>query len=571
MPTPIPPTSFADLDAAVAALQGASERLARLPISERLQLLEHAAHSLQEVEAEWVATACQAKGIDPTTPQAGEEWLGGPMVTQRNIRLLRHTLADIRDYGKPQLPDGAVKVTSRGQTTARVFPATIYDKLLYTGFSAEVWMEPGITPENLTENMACGYRSDRPVRGKVALVLGAGNVASIGPMDVLYKLFAENEVCILKMNPVNEYVGPFVERAFRAMVEADFLRVVYGGADVGAYLCQHQGVDTIHITGSDKTHDAIVWGPPGEERERRRAHHEPLNTKPITSELGNVSPVIVVPGPWSESDLAFQAANIASMVTNNGSFNCNAAKLIVQHSAWDARGRLMDAVETTLRSAPPRVAYYPGADSRYDSFLAAHGEAKPLGTRGNGSIPWTVIRGVDSAKHDDICFTTEAFCGVLGETALDAPDTAAFIREAVAFVNDHVWGTLNACILIHPKSLKDPTVAAAFEDAVADLRYGTVGVNHWPAVGYALGVTTWGAFPGHTVEDIRSGRGVVHNTYLFDKPQKSVIRGPFRMSPKPPWFVTNKKTHAIGPRMSAFEASPSVLKLPGIIITALMG
>ena len=41
------------------------------------------------------------------------------------------------------------------------------------------------------------------VKGKVALILGAGNVSSIPPMDALYKSFAEGFVNVVKMNPVN--------------------------------------------------------------------------------------------------------------------------------------------------------------------------------------------------------------------------------------------------------------------------------------------------------------------------------------------------------------------------------
>ena len=33
-------------------------------------------------------------------------------------------------------------------------------------------------------------------------------------------------------------------------------------------------------------------------------------TKRITSELGNVSPLFIVPGKWSKSDMAFQARNV---------------------------------------------------------------------------------------------------------------------------------------------------------------------------------------------------------------------------------------------------------------------
>ena len=56
---------------------------------------------------------------------------------------------------------------------------------------------------------------------------------------------------------------------------------------------------------------------------------------------------------------------------------------------------------------------------------------------------------------------------------------------------------------------------------------------------YGLGSTPWGAFPGQPLNDVQSGRGFVHNTWLFERPQKSVIDGPFRVVPKPAWFVTH--------------------------------
>ena len=65
---------------------------------------------------------------------------------------------------------------------------------------------------------------------------------------------------------------------------------------MGAYLTTHPMVDAIHVTGSHATHEAIVWGPPGPEREARKARHDPVIKKPVTSELGNVSPAVVVPG-----------------------------------------------------------------------------------------------------------------------------------------------------------------------------------------------------------------------------------------------------------------------------------
>ena len=45
--------------------------------------------------------------------------------------------------------------------------------------------------------------------------------------------------------------------------------MVYGSADDGRYLVYHRDLDEVHVTGSDKTHDNIVWGPRGPEREAR--------------------------------------------------------------------------------------------------------------------------------------------------------------------------------------------------------------------------------------------------------------------------------------------------------------
>ena len=108
-----------------------------------------------------------------------------------------------------------------------------------------------------------------------------------------------------------------------------------------------------------------------------------------------------------------------------------------------------------------------------------------------------------------------------------------------------------------------------YQQAIAELRYGTIAINAWAALAFALGQTSWGAYPGRTLEDIQSGIGAVHNTRLFDKPQKSVVYAPFRVEPRPLWFVTHKNAHRVAPKLVAFEASPSVAKLPGIVIQAL--
>ena len=49
--------------------------------------------------------------------------------------------------------------------------------------------------------------------GEVALVLGAGNQTPVACMDILHKLLLDDAVVVCKMNPVNEYLGPYIRRA----------------------------------------------------------------------------------------------------------------------------------------------------------------------------------------------------------------------------------------------------------------------------------------------------------------------------------------------------------------------
>jgi hypothetical protein len=557
------------MDEALSTLSAHKHEWVQVTLSQRITVLDRLIRDFSAIAPRWVAACLAAKGLSEDSPFAGEEWMAGTWPIVKNLRLLRRSLLDIKTYGQPRIP-GRVRTLENGQVAASVFPETVYDRIFLTGVSAEIWMEPGVTAETLPQTQAVVYQNKQHP-GKVALVLGAGNVASIGPMDILYKLFVEDQVVIYKSNPVNAYLGPLIEESFRALIEPGYLRLAYGGAEEGAYLCNHPEVEEIHITGSDKTFDAIVFGP-GPEGAERKAYKQPLLNKRITGELGNVSPVIVVPGPWKDSDLDYQAEHIVTMLTNNAGFNCNATRVVIQHGSWSQRASLLGRMRNILARVPVRKAYYPGAQKRYQAFVADHPDAERFGSPTDDQLPWTLISGVDAYNDSDICFTTEAFCGLFAETSLAADNTLEYIERAVDFCNNHLWGSLNATIIVHPQSQKDPAVAAAVERAVAELRYGSVGVNYWAGASFVMTLTTWGAFPGHPIHDIQSGVGVVHNTLMFSQPQKSVIRAPFRSIPRPPWFVLQgQKANKVFPRLVEFEAHPSPLRVPEIVWYAVKG
>jgi acyl-CoA reductase-like NAD-dependent aldehyde dehydrogenase len=552
------------IDRCLSDLAGAKERWRDTPLAKRIELARACLAGAVATSDRWIAEACRAKGIEPGTSLEGEETAAGPLATVRYLALLIRALEDIERTGSVRLP-GRVRTLDNGQVSVQVFPTRgLYDSVLFAGFRADVWMQPGITRENLLQHIAC-YVKPGMVPAGIALVLGAGNVSSIPPTDAFTKLFQEGKVVLLKMNPVNEYLGGIFAQAFAPLVEAGLLRIIYGGSEVGAYAVEHPLVDEVHITGSVYSHESIVWGPPGQERDRRKAEGAMLLEKRITSELGNVTPWIVVPGPYTERELDFQAENVAAMITNNASFNCIATKMIVTSRAWPDRQRFLDKIDAVLARIPPRRAYYPGADERFARFTGRKPESGPQGT-----LPWTLVRDTNPAR-DPQYFEEESFVCVCAETALDAATPEEFLERVPAFVNDQLWGNLGVGLMIHPASRRKPADEKRFWDAVARLRFGTIGINHWPAISYALMCTPWGGFPEGTLEDPKSGLGWVHNTYLLDGAQKTIIEGPLTMMPKPFWFPTHRTANILARKTLDLTHKPSWLKLPGLMLPALRG
>ncbi|RMF76577.1 MAG: aldehyde dehydrogenase family protein [Acidobacteria bacterium] len=554
------------LDAAAQELAARREAWRRVDVDERIALIDELSRGFARIAARWAESVLELEGLDPERPEAGEEWLVGPYLVLRYLHCLRRALVGVRDTGRPRIP-GPITTRPDGQVVARVFPETIWDRLFYPGVAAEVWMHPHVTLDDLPRTQARCYH-DLESPGRTCLVLGGGNVSSIGPLDALTKLFLDDRVVLFKLHPVNSFLAPLFEEAMAPLIDRGFLRIVVGGVAEGAHLCRHPLVDEIHVTGAEETYLAIVFGT-GEDGARRRAEGRPLIEKPVTGELGNVSPVLVVPGAWSRRDLAYQATNIVSMLVNNAGFNCNAARVIVQHAGWSGRSALLDAIRHRLAATPTRRAYYPGAFERHRTFVEAHPEAERFGDPASDELPWTLIPGVPSDARDEICFEVEAFCGLVAETTLEAPDVESYLQRAVAFCNDTLYGSLNVTLVVDRETARHPRLGRAVERAVADLRYGTVCVNHWAALGFALGITPWGAYPGNEPHAPGSGIGVVHNALMFEEVEKAVIRTRFRAFPYPPWFVDHRSAHRLCAELTEFEARPSWARLPRVTWHAL--
>lgn len=549
------------LDGPLAALASGARDLPRAEPLERAEVARRILERVALRAGDWVDAAARGKSCDFPGGRA-EEVFSGPSISARYLAILCQSLESIAHEGRPRIP-GRVSRLLDGRLRVPVFPARgLFDALLFPGLRAEVWMQSGVEPDGLHGRTLEALMSP-PDPAPIACVLGAGNVSAIPVTDTLSKVLQESRPVLLKLSPVNEHLGPIFEDVLVPAIERGWLRIVSGGAEVGALAIARPEVAEAHVTGSHHTHDAIVWGGVPQEREERKRARTPLLQKPITSELGNVTPWVLVPGDYSGRELSGQAMSVAASLVNNAGFNCLTTRVIVTWRRWRERERFLDALDSSLGSIPHRTAYYPGALERYER---ATGRKAPVGP--GGTLPWTVLRGIDPSASPHL-LEEESFVCVAAEVALDAESPLDFLERAAAFCDERLFGTLCAAITV-PRDFRKRE-AAGLEAVVGRLRYGTVCLNQWPGLVYGLMTPPWGAHPGGSLEDVQSGLGSVHNLLFLDAFEKTVLEGPVASFPKPVWFPTHRRAETVGRRLVELYRHPSVWRLPGVIVPALLG
>ncbi|TPW76421.1 aldehyde dehydrogenase family protein [Schumannella soli] len=557
------------IDAAIADLERGERAWAERSLSSRAALLREVRAAVAAAAEEWALTAARMKRIPGGSQLEGEEWLSGPYGLLTASALLADSLDRLAVGGSP-LDGETLGMAVGGRVTVRALPRTRDEELLLGGFRADVWLQPGIGEGQARARAGLGQRHPTDTGG-IGLVLGAGNITAIPALDVLSELVAGNRVVLLKPNPVMAAMTPVFEKALAPLIRADVLRIVEGGADVGARLTAHPRVAHVHITGSAASHDAIVFGS-GEEGRTRKAANDPKLRIPISSELGGVSPIIVVPGRWSAADLRYQAEHVATMRLHNAGANCIAGQLVIVSGDWPQRERFLAELRRAIDRAPARPDWYPGAADRAQAAVGAHSTALRCGPDGTRVLLELGAAGVGAPVE-----TTEYFAPVLG--VIDLPgDAAAFLDAAVDHVTRSVAGTLGINLLIDPAT--ERTLGRGFDEAVARLRYGTVAINAWTGVAFQTAAAPWGAYPGNHLADVGSGIGQVHNALLIDGAEKTVLRGPFRpfprsvaggensLFPTPPWFVSARSAAVTGRRLVEYWIAPSARRMAAVFAAA---
>lgn len=237
----------------------------------------------------------------------------------------------------------------------------------------------------------------------------------------------------------------------------------------------------------------------------------------------------------------------------------------------------MQALENVIGNALPRGLYYPGAPVRLAEFCTNNPTFNTVKRPGAQDLVMSTL-DMGNAKAR----STEVFTPALSVVGIGGYEAEAYLIAAIELANSQLYGTLGANIVIHPHAIAS-IGRQRLEEILAKLRYSTIAINARTGLGFLSAQSPWGAFPGHTLDDVQSGIGVVHNTLLFDKTERAVVEAPFRpfprnllslsfsLLPRPPWFVTNQKAAVLGELLVHFQHRPRLLKMPRIFLNVLQG
>ena len=227
------PLDSIELDAVVTLVADHAPDGPRPDAAARADLLQQVIDDTMAAEDDWLAAACEAKGLAPGTTEAGEELFSG----HRDLRPHGAAAPRLRCATSPRTASppcpGPVREAPGGRLRVQVFPDGAFDRITFPQTTAEVWMQPGVTRASLVEGQAAAY-ADPAGHAGTALVLAAGNVASLGPRDALSKLFVEGKIGRDEGQPGQRLPRAALDAGRLApLLDAGVLRIVEGGAGGG--------------------------------------------------------------------------------------------------------------------------------------------------------------------------------------------------------------------------------------------------------------------------------------------------------------------------------------------------
>ena len=543
-----------DIDRNISKLRVNSAEFLNLDKANLISMLEQTVDNIKTISYYWASLSSEKKG-HLTKSKEGEEWIGGPFSC---IYALQYFIEYLQN-------DNGLDISKFDETTKsyKVFPTKNIEKLLFPFLEGEIRFGKNLNFNQINEfrGFANRFNNNKP---KITLILGAGNVSSIPVLDALFHMIAHKSVIYIKLNPVNDYLLPIFTQVFEPFISRGYVIITEGDMEASKYLTEHEGFQQTHLTGSNYTYENIVYGRTLSDKERSLKTLPKINKKPITTELGNVTPIIVHPGNWSRAEIRHQAKKIVTAKLNNSGFNCIAAQVIVMPKHWKHTEKLKRDIKYYLKKVGDTTSYYPGANENLNDLIQTENYEQINNL--SCSTPF-LVSDLDLEKEYG---NKEVWSTALYFQELPYSTYENFCSKAVDYVNNELWGNLGVTVLI--KNHKKKTNQNILNTYIEELKYGTVAINEWSALGFVIPTLPWGGYPGNKDNDIQSGQGYVHNALLFESPQKGIVYSRFRLSPliDPPWFVTNKKAHRIFKHLTYYQATKSKINLIKLIFSTLI-
>lgn len=470
----------------------------------------------------WIEEEAAIRGHLPQSEEGAESWLLGPVPLARCLRYLAH---GVKSGGRPKLPSRRLRID--GRSVSRVFPHGFHEGVLYRDVEARIWSIGA-------ELQGSRYRRARENTPGPALVLGASNVSSIAPTDLLSKLFCENRPVVCKIPTRLATLEPVFKEIFHPLIRDRHVQLLSGGPELGQALVQDPTFETVHLTGSKETYQKIL-------------EQNQFPDRTFTAELGCVTPVVIVPGPWSQKDLVYQARHLASLMTINGGYNCVTPQILVFSKGWSHKSAFLSALRAELKRFARRDDTFEGVQERRQSFRREHPKGEEFGPRTLVAL---------EAEQPSRLFSEESFCGMLGWIELEADHPEEFMKKATDFCNHSLWGDLSCLVIV------DGDTRRRYERSVAQmqtrLEYGTVALNVFPGLAFYSSTTPWGSYLDGRAD---TGNGWVHNNFFFDSPEKTVMEGPFIPLTPQPWVKPFPNLYRVGRALFELDIEPSGVSL----------
>eukprot|EP00808_Paulinella_micropora_P002713 g46620.t1 len=575
-------TSLEELDACIGRVCGNKDKWATLPAKDKLNMIRTMKQNLS-VEAERLAiTYCKILGYDYANPAhghlVGEAYAMSAIITSMWLVQLEQLYDSLANTGQPPHSWGTPQEKGDGLLEVPVFghqKAAGYLGLLADGALIKLQLKPDeakteLKPDEAEQGVAAFNPTLLPAGARG--ILGPGNFA--GPTDILHTLFLDNHVAVYKFNPVTQDLAPVMRRILAPLIDAGYLYLAVGGVQQGDKLAKDPRLNDLLLTGSNKTYDAIVFGPDQQKRQR-------LVKKPFMAELGSVNPWIIVPGKWSKEQIDLQAKALVAAKMSNSGHICASPQVLVTSKHWPQRQEFLTKVRELFCKFPGSRAYYPGSTQKYEHALQAL--CQELGASPDqlvckqSPVPGLFnqlnpVFAVDVPASSSIT-REEAFAPVLAEIPMQESDPAAFLAAAAKLSNEQLWGNLSSTVIIDDATRA--TCNDAFDKFLVECKVGALVVNRWAINAAVWPVAMWGAYPCNRPEDIQSGCGVIGNSLcLKGTIHKTVIEAPF-MGKNIPQVASSlamrEKVRLVNSRIHTLILEPTASSLISFLSAAILG